>query len=126
MWGGPDRPGQVGREPRPVPVEVPPLDVDGVRAVQVGTALWGVAVLALLPFYSLLAESGRLWWLWTCTAGLSMGLFGIEYCRRRRDAPAREVPTRTPSVRAPKAPKQKSPKQGTPRQKSPKGGRRRA
>lgn len=66
--------------------DVQPLDVDGVRTVEVGTALWLVGFLALLPFYSPLAEAGRLWWLWTCTAGVGLGLFGIEYCRRRRAA----------------------------------------
>lgn len=74
--------------------DVQPLDVDGVRTVEVGTALWAVAFVALLPFYGSLQESGRLWWLWTCTAGLAFGLFGIEYCRRRRDRPVAETPTK--------------------------------
>ena len=92
--GGPDHPGPVGSEPRGVPVEVPPLDVNGVRTVQVGTGLWALALVALLPFWSLLAESGRLWWIWTCTAGLGLGLVGVEYCRRRRDTPAAPPPVR--------------------------------
>ena len=66
------------------PVE--PLDVDGVRTVQVGAALWLLAFVALLPFYERLAETGRTWWLWTCLAGFGLGLFGYEYCRRRRRA----------------------------------------
>lgn len=76
--------------------DVPPLDVDGVRTVQVGTALWAIAFVALLPFYGSLQESGRLWWLWTCSAGLSMGLFGIEYCKRRRDRLAEQEATPPP------------------------------
>ena len=36
------------------PVE--PLDVDGVRTVQVGTALFFLAFLALLPFYGRLSD----------------------------------------------------------------------
>ncbi|WP_224766167.1 DUF2530 domain-containing protein [Nocardioides campestrisoli] len=68
--------------------DVEPLDVDGVRTVEVGTVLWFVGFVALLPFYSPLAEAGRLWWLWTCTAGLGLGLLGLEYCRRRRNARA--------------------------------------
>jgi len=28
------------------------------------------------------------WWLWTCLAGFGLGLFGLEYCRRRRRARA--------------------------------------
>lgn len=76
--------------------DVAPLDVDGVRTVEVGTALWAVAFVALLPFYGSLQESGRLWWLWTCTAGLALGLFGIEYCRRRRNARREEPAAATP------------------------------
>lgn len=66
--------------------DVEPLDVDGVRTVAVGTALWLLAFVALLPFYGQLQDSGRMWWLWTCTAGFGLGLFGYEYCRRRRRA----------------------------------------
>jgi len=66
--------------------EVEPLDVDGVRTVEVGTALWFVAFLALLPFYGRLEDSGRVWWLWTCMAGVGLGLIGLEYCRRKRRA----------------------------------------
>ncbi|WP_307816616.1 DUF2530 domain-containing protein [Nocardioides limicola] len=66
--------------------EVEPLDVDGVRTVAVGSAIWLVAFLALLPFTSRLADADRLWWLWACLAGFGLGLFGYEYCRRRRRA----------------------------------------
>ncbi|MFS3129224.1 DUF2530 domain-containing protein [Nocardioides sp. Bht2] len=64
--------------------DVEPLDVNGVRTLEVGTALWLVAFVALLPFYGSLSDDGRLWWLWTCLAGFGLGLFGLEYCRRRR------------------------------------------
>lgn len=63
--------------------DVAPLDVDGRRAVLVGSALWLLGFLALLPFRAQLAESGREWWLWTCAAGLCLGLFSYEYTRRR-------------------------------------------
>lgn len=63
--------------------DVEPLDVDGVRTIAVGTALWLVAFLGLLPFYGQLADSGRTWWLWACLAGFGLGLCGYEYCRRR-------------------------------------------
>jgi hypothetical protein len=66
--------------------DVEPMDVDGVRTVEVGSALWFLAFLALLPFYGRLEDSGRLWWLWTCMAGFGLGLIGLEYCRRRRRA----------------------------------------
>ena len=48
-----------------------------------------LALLALLPFTDDLREQGRLWWLWTCGAGIGLGLFGISYCRRRAAAIAR-------------------------------------
>ncbi|HWM73354.1 MAG TPA: DUF2530 domain-containing protein [Nocardioides sp.] len=64
--------------------DVEPLDVDGVRTVQVGTAVFFVAFLALLPFYGRLEDDGHTWWLWMCLAGMGLGLFGLEYCRRRR------------------------------------------
>ena len=63
--------------------DVAPLDVDGVRTLMVGTALWAVAFLALLPFYGRLSDAGRVWWLWTCMAGFGLGLIGLEFCRRR-------------------------------------------
>jgi hypothetical protein len=67
-----------------VVADVEPLDVDGVRTVQVGTAAFFLASIALLPFYGALEDAGRTWWLWMCLAGMGLGLFGIEYCRRRR------------------------------------------
>ncbi len=63
---------------------VAPLDIDGVRTAEVGTALWLVAFLGLLPFWSVLKDGGNTWWLWTCLAGLGLGLCGLEYCRRRQ------------------------------------------
>ena len=63
--------------------EVAPLDLDGVRTMEVGTALWLVCFIGLLPFYGALRESGRTWWLWTCLAGLGLGLFALDHCRRR-------------------------------------------
>ncbi len=66
--------------------EVEPLDVDGVRTVEVGTAIFFVGFLALLPFYERLRTDGHVWWLWSCLAGMGLGLLGLEYCRRRRRA----------------------------------------
>jgi len=64
--------------------DVDPLDVDGVRTVTVGVGLWLLGFVALLPFYGRLEEAGQGWWLWTCLAGFGLGLFGLEYCRRRK------------------------------------------
>lgn len=66
--------------------KVEPMDVDGVRTMTAGTIFWGVAIIALLPFLGTLNDSGRGWWMWTCFAGFGLGLIGLEYCRRRRNA----------------------------------------
>ena len=41
--------------------DVEPLDVDGVRTVQVGVAMWVVGFIALLPFYGRLSDAGHGW-----------------------------------------------------------------
>jgi drug/metabolite transporter (DMT)-like permease len=63
--------------------DVEPLAVTGLRTVSVGTALFLLAGLALLPFYGWLEDHDREWWLWTCAAGFGLGLFGYDHCRRR-------------------------------------------
>ena len=74
------RPSGSGSEPPP---EQPPapqtlaaarmLTVDARRVVGVGTALFFVAFVALLPFWSWLGEHGHRVWLWTCLAGWVLG-----------------------------------------------------
>lgn len=64
--------------------DVAPLDLDGVRTTTVGTLAWLLGFLGLLPFYGRLSESGNGWVLWTCLAGFGLGLFGLDYCRRRK------------------------------------------
>ena len=66
--------------------EVEPMDVDGVRTMTVGTIIWGVVAIALLPFLGNLENDGHTWWMWTAVAGFGLGLIGLEYCRRRRNA----------------------------------------
>lgn len=66
--------------------QVEPMDVDGVRTMTFGTIAWAIVAIALLPFWGNLQDQDRTWWLWTAIAGLGLGLMGIEYCKRRRDA----------------------------------------
>lgn len=61
-----------------------PLDVDGVRTAVVGTVVWVVAFVALLPFAEQLADDGRTWWLWTCATGAALGLLATWVTSRRR------------------------------------------
>ena len=79
----PGEPIPPGAAERHLLAEVEPLDVTGVRTVTVGTVLFLVAGLALLPFLGWLEDHDRVWWLWTCVAGFGLGLFGFSYCRRR-------------------------------------------
>ncbi len=81
--------------------DVDPLDVDGTRTVAVGTALWLLAFVLLLPFSGRLAENDRGWWLWTCLAGFGLGVIGWDYCRRRRNR-RHEQSAAPPSPAAPR------------------------
>jgi len=70
---------------------VHPFDVDGVRTVAVGTVLWAAAFVILALNRGSLDEQGLGWWLWTCLAGVGLGLLGLEYTRKRRDAIAQAL-----------------------------------
>ena len=76
--------------------DVDPLDVDGVRSVAVGAGLWLVGFVLLLPFAGRLADTDRIWWLWTCLAGFGLGVIGWDYCRRRRNRRQNRVPGQVP------------------------------
>ncbi len=76
-----------------------PLDVDAVRVVTAGTALWAVALVVTLADLTRLRAAGHLWWVPTCACGFLLGLLGVYVCRRRRAAlrrgevpPAEELP----------------------------------
>jgi hypothetical protein len=62
-----------------------PLRNDGVRTVVIGTVVWAVALVVLLPFAGRLNDHGRLWWIATCAVGTGLGLVGLLYCTRRAE-----------------------------------------
>jgi hypothetical protein len=66
--------------------ELTPLDHDGLVPIAVITAAWAVAAVVLFFMRDDLADDDRTWWLWTCIAGVGLGLLGYAYSRRRRDA----------------------------------------
>ncbi|KRV50066.1 hypothetical protein AQ490_17765 [Wenjunlia vitaminophila] len=68
---------------RPAPE---PLEANDVAIVTGGTIVWLVLFLVQLPFYGWYADHGHAWWVWTCLAGAGLGLIGLWYVRRRRDA----------------------------------------
>lgn len=76
---------EIGRKTHKV-AQVEPMDVDGVRTMTIGTIIWAIAIVALLPFIGTLQDDDHVWWLWMCLAGFGLGLIGLEYCRRRRKA----------------------------------------
>ncbi|UDY24228.1 DUF2530 domain-containing protein [Nocardioides sp. Kera G14] len=63
---------------------------DAARMFLVGTIVWAVAFVALLPFAGRLSDAGRAWWIWACLAGVGVGLLGWEAARWVRDRSIRE------------------------------------
>jgi len=67
-------------------VRISPLDVDGVGAVMVGTALFAIALVVTWVLRPQLKEAGNDWWVWVCLSGTVLGLIGLPYVMRRRAA----------------------------------------
>jgi Protein of unknown function (DUF2530) len=63
--------------PAPTRPSPPPLQVDTVRVVQVGTALWAVALVVLL----FLGDRVDRVWTWTCVAAIVLALLGVGLMR---------------------------------------------
>jgi hypothetical protein len=84
------------RQPPP-----PPKEADDRLVTAVVTGAWAVALVVLLIVRDSIPAGSR-WWIWTCVAGLVMGLFGMWYVpwlkrRRARAAAARAASARQPS-----------------------------
>ena len=67
-------------------VQPPPMQINTGRIVIAGTAIWFVAFVALLPFYSWLGHHHHRIWLWTCLAGWILGGIGYLLIGRHRRA----------------------------------------
>ena len=68
---------------RLVQAPVAAVDVDGIRVVAVGTALFAVAAVLTGIRYDQLAAEGRGWWFAVCLSGFGLGLVGLLYCWNR-------------------------------------------
>jgi hypothetical protein len=65
-------------------VQPPAVQINSRRVIVVGTALFSVAFLVLLPFYGWLGRHDHRIWLWTCLAGAILGVIGYAIMRRHR------------------------------------------
>jgi LPXTG-motif cell wall-anchored protein len=63
-----------------------PLEVNDVAVVTIGTVLWLVGLALAVLFHGRLEDNGHEGWIWILVAGAGLGLLGIVYLRRRRDA----------------------------------------
>ena len=69
-----------------------PVDADGVNAVALGTIAWTVALVVLGVFFrEPLAQADASWWIWVCAVGAVLGVLGLFYVTRRREAYRRHV-----------------------------------
>jgi len=75
---------------RPAP---PPLEANDRRVTVVGTVAWAVALAVLLVLRGQIPASDR-WWIWTCAAGVAMGLFALWYVPYFKRARARKAQRR--------------------------------
>jgi Protein of unknown function (DUF2530) len=66
----------------------PPLEANDQLVTAVITAGWAIALIVLLIVRTDLTPGSR-WWIWTCVAGLAMGLFGLWFVPRLKHSRAR-------------------------------------
>jgi Protein of unknown function (DUF2530) len=90
------------RAERPAPP--PPLEANDRVVTLVGTAGWAVALVVLLIIRGSL-PAGQRWWIWTCVAGLGMGLFALWYVPRLKRGRARAAALRAEGEQVQSAPR---------------------
>jgi hypothetical protein len=74
---------QAGATEPATPEQIEPLHVPMLRIIEVGLAVWVVALVVTLVVPAL-HEGDRDWWPWTCVAGFVLGAMGWTYVRRGR------------------------------------------
>jgi hypothetical protein len=70
--------------------ELKPMEVDLSRIVLLGTVLYALAAMVMLPLQTSLTHSGHGRWPWTAVSGVALGLMGLYYVKRRDRAIARD------------------------------------
>ena len=86
------------KETRPAP---PPLEANDRLVTVTGIAGWALALIVLLIVRGSVPSDHR-WWIWTCVAGLAMGLFALWYVPRFKRARARAAARRAAAQSAPR------------------------
>ena len=79
----------------------PPLEANDRLVTVTGIAGWALALIVLLIVRGSLPSDDR-WWIWTCAAGLAMGLFALWYVPRFKRARARAAARRAAAQSAPR------------------------
>jgi hypothetical protein len=85
----------------PKPTPPPPLEANDRLVTLTGTAGWALALIVLLIVRGSVPSDHR-WWIWTCAAGLAMGLFALWYVPRFKRARARAAARRAAAQSAPR------------------------
>jgi Protein of unknown function (DUF2530) len=75
--------------PGPTKQAPPPLQVDTVRVVLTGSAVWAVALVVLL----LLGDRVDRMWTWTCVAALALAALGLWVMRLQGQLSRRRPPS---------------------------------
>jgi len=67
------------------------MDVDLAKVVLIGTVLYAIAAVILLPMHASLTNDGHGRWPWIAVSGVGLGLLGLYYLKRRDRAIARDA-----------------------------------
>jgi hypothetical protein len=71
--------------------ELEPMEFDLTKVVMIGTVVYAVAAVVMLPLHTSLTDGGRGRWPWIAVSGFGLGLLGLYYLKRRDRAIARDA-----------------------------------
>ena len=74
------------------------MEVDLSRVVLIGTVLYAITAVILLPMQSSLTQDGHGRWPWIAVSGVGLGLLGLVYLKRRDKAIARDAAAKAAGV----------------------------
>ena len=89
------------REPGTRSSPPPPLEGNDQLVTGIITAGWAIALIVLLIVRGSVPSDVR-WWIWTCAAGLGLGLFGLWYLPRLKRSRTRAAQARARDQSAPR------------------------